>query len=655
MSAAAPLVEELLADLIGLLNHGAPAEEFSRRLARAEALPDAARRSSAVEWVRMAMAVRNRLEMQQQRERGMLAVSESAQDLSSRLDLNGLLHAIVVRARNLLGAHLAWLSIYDTDTAEFRAVATDGAIARGTPRMTAPRDLGVAGVVMSNRMPFTTPNYLNDTRFTHDPALDDTFRAEGINALVGVPLMWDGEVIGLLFVADRYHRTHDALSVSILQTLATHGAVAIRNARAFADATAALRHAESARAELERHTRSIQMAAEAHEQLTTLLARGAPLASLCDSVAGLLNGSVLVLDEASQVIGRGTAAGYAGSASAGYEPHGAHNEAIRQALHASRISGRSVEAYRVGEEVCRVVAVIGGDDVLGAILLFRWQAVDELSARTLERSASVIGVVLLSQERMEATRTRDASALMRNLLSSRQDAPGVLRDRAAHFDLQIDQPISLVLVQWDAVQAGYVARRLRAEMPLAGALVDEVDGLVVVLCPTTRVADVARDLSALGLRAFGGRFRGIQSRPARAVGELPGIHAALRRAMEVLGRIGGQGRIVPQSEMALYSALFETQDRAGLDGFLDATIGPLIAVDRKKGSELVGTLLRYFEKGQNARETALALGIHVNTVRQRLASVEEVLGPLTNATRGLEVHMALRVWGLGRGINSQSE
>ena len=51
----------------------------------------------------MAMAVRNRLELLQQREQGMLAVIESAQDLSSRLNLTSLLRAIVSKARNLLG------------------------------------------------------------------------------------------------------------------------------------------------------------------------------------------------------------------------------------------------------------------------------------------------------------------------------------------------------------------------------------------------------------------------------------------------------------------------------------------------------------------------------------------------------------------------
>src|SRR6186713_3124887 len=233
----------------------------------------------------MAMAVRNRLEVQQQRERGMMAVIESAQDLSSRLDLTGLLSAIVSRARNLMGSHVAWLSTYDAERGEYQVLVADGALSQSTSNMVASRDRGVGSILMATRLPFTTPDYLHDKRFVHDPKLDDTFRAEGIAALVGVPLIWDGEVEGLLFVADRYHRMHTAQSISILSTLATHGAVALRNANNFKRANAALEKAEQARAALERHVRSVQAAAEAHEQMTGLLAKGASLATLCQAVA----------------------------------------------------------------------------------------------------------------------------------------------------------------------------------------------------------------------------------------------------------------------------------------------------------------------------------------------------------------------------------
>ncbi|WP_216080521.1 hypothetical protein, partial [Shigella flexneri] len=128
----------------------------------AEQLPDALPdKTGRVELVRMAMALRNRLELHEQRERGMLAVVESAQDLSSRLDLDSLLGAVGKRARQLMGAHLCWLTIYDQASGECQVITTDGALSQRTGRMTAGRDLGVAGVVMSTQLPFFTPDYLH--------------------------------------------------------------------------------------------------------------------------------------------------------------------------------------------------------------------------------------------------------------------------------------------------------------------------------------------------------------------------------------------------------------------------------------------------------------------------------------------------------------
>ncbi|MFS2053211.1 PucR family transcriptional regulator, partial [Variovorax sp. CT11-76] len=127
----------------------------------------------------------------------------------------------------------------------------------------------------------------------------------------------------------------------------------------------------------------------------------------------------------------------------------------------------------------------------------------------------------------------------------------------------------------------------------------------------------------------------------------PALYAALRRALPVLGRLGMRGAIVGQNEMALYSVLFETHDQGSLNTFLDATIGALTSHDRKRGAELTSTLLAYFDCNQNAKTTAARMGIHVNTVRQRLASVEELLGHWGSASRALEIHVALRLWSLG--------
>lgn len=639
--------EGIATELIGLLQRGAAAEEFVSCLVRAEALPnDDPRKSGIIELVRSAMAVQNRQELQQQSEQGMLAVVESAKDLSSRLELSGLLRAIVTRSRNLLGSHVTWLSVFYADCGEFRVLASDGAISESTTKMSAGRQLGVASVVMSTRLPFSTPDYLHDSRFPHDPDIDDTFRAEGIVALVGVPLLCDGNVLGLLFVADRYHRTHTALNVAILSTLATHAAVAINNAKAFEQANAALQKADLARAELERHARNVQSAAEAHEQLTSLLARGASLGTLCQAIAQLLEGDMLVINEASQVICRATAPGYIGTAADAYAPHSAHSAAITRALRESRLGGRSILAYEADGELCRVIAVIGGNDVLGAVLLFRRADLSDISIRTLERSSSIIGIVLLSQERIEASKSRDVSDLLRALIFTHQEDAASLSNRAERFGLDLSRPISLMMIEIGHPKPEFVARQLRTGMPFSKVVLDEVDGVLVIVCGATATQDILSEFTCTVKREFGHDYRGVLSRPIHASTEIPALYAVLKRALCVLGRIGIHGQVISQNEMALYSVLFENHDQKSLKVFLDTSIGPLIAYDQKRSSELTYTLLSYFDRNQNAKSTATQLGIHVNTLRQRLANIEELLGYWGNPTRALEIHVALRLWNL---------
>jgi len=638
--------EQTVRDLVAMLHQGASADEFARRLADIDALPASyPGKSALVETVRMAMAVRNRLELQEQRERGLLAVIASAQDLSSRLDLQELLRTIVSRARNLVGSDIAWLSTYDADLGEFHVLVVDGALSQRPAGMVARRDRGVAGLVMTTRLPFTTPDYLHDNRFAHDAELDDTFRQEGIAALIGVPLIWDGEVIGLLFVADRYPRTHTAQSTSFLCTLATHAAVALRNARDFERANTARAKADQARAELEKHVQSIQAATDAHEKVTSLLARGASLATLCEEVAQLLGGSVLVLDETNVIVSRGVATGYDGTAALACVPSGEHASALARAARASRATGRSVVAYEADDETCRALSITGGDDTLGTALLFHRGTLEEVAVRTFERSCSVIAVVLLSQHRAEATRNRGASVLLRSLVSPRQDDPAVLADRAGQHGLDLTKPLSLVVVEMDSPRADYAARRFGQALP-CHALADDIDGALVILCGASGAYEVRQAVSSWLGEELKGVHRGVLSRPVARPAEIPALYATLRRSLVVLGRLGMQGRVVGQDELAIYSTLFETHDQASLHNFLEATIGPLLAHDQKRGSALAATLLAYFDCNQNARTTAQRMGIHVNTVRQRLATVEDLLGHWGQASRALEIHIALRLWSL---------
>jgi len=73
--------DRIAGDLIELLHRGAPAEDFARRLEKAEALPEEyPGKSMLLERARMAAAVRDRLELQQQREQGVGPLERAGED-----------------------------------------------------------------------------------------------------------------------------------------------------------------------------------------------------------------------------------------------------------------------------------------------------------------------------------------------------------------------------------------------------------------------------------------------------------------------------------------------------------------------------------------------------------------------------------------------
>jgi sugar diacid utilization regulator len=232
-------------------------------------------------------------------------------------------------------------------------------------------------------------------------------------------------------------------------------------------------------------------------------------------------------------------------------------------------------------------------------------------------------------------------------VSPRQDDPAVLADRAAQHGLDLTRPLSLLLVQVESPSADYAARHVANLQPLKQALVDDIDGVLVVLCNATAAAGARETLAIWMRRDVHAVYRGALSRPVARAADLPALYATLRRALAVLGRIGVQGQIVGQDELAIYATLFETHDASSLAAFLEATIGPVIHHDRERGSELAATLLAYFDNNQNAKATAQRLHIHVNTVRQRMATIEDLIGHWGQASRALEIHIAVRLWSLG--------
>jgi len=120
---------------------------------------------------------------------------------------------------------------------------------------------------------------------TRTPQIVD---AEGLVAVLGVPLLLREKVIGVLFAANRRERPFADTEVALLISLATHAAIAIETASLFGEVRA--------------QSDLMEKAAAVHERLTAVAAQGGRLPEVAAVVAEVLDTGVVVADPALQML-----------------------------------------------------------------------------------------------------------------------------------------------------------------------------------------------------------------------------------------------------------------------------------------------------------------------------------------------------------------
>ncbi|MFI9170053.1 helix-turn-helix domain-containing protein [Streptomyces lincolnensis] len=622
------------APYLELLARGASADAYEQPvlLARAEGRP--AERIAALEAAKLlALRVRSDMEGRRRREAELSALFETAHDLAGLRDLDAVLRAIVQRARSLLGTDVAYLSLNDPVRGDTYMRVTEGSVAARFQQLRLGMGEGLGGLVAQTARPYVTDDYFADDRFQHTHTIDAGVRDEGLVAILGVPLTLGHHVIGVLFAADRRARVFEREQIALLGSFAALAAAAIDTANLLTETRAALTELERANEIIQDRSGVIERASDVHDRLAELVLRGGGVHDVAAAVAEVLDGAVEFTDAAATPA---------------------------EALETSRTEGHAV---RHADDW--IAAVAAGGELLGALVLHGHPGLDPVDQRTLERAAMVTSLLLLARRSAAEAEQRVRGELLDDLLDARDRDPRLLRERATRLHADLDATHAVLAARLDSTaadadQEAAARRRLwSAASHLAATrhgLAAARDGGTVLLLPL-EAGDSATDLARRTARQLGSAVHEPvtvgASAPVRDLAAHPDTVAAAyeegRRCLDALRLLGRAGDGAAVEDFGFLGLLL-AGDR-DIAGFVDRTIGQVVAYDERRGTDLVRTLDAYFACGMSPARTKDDLHVHVNTVAQRLERVGRLLGDdWQSPGRTLEIQLALRLHRLSASV-----
>jgi len=177
------------------------------------------------------------------------ALFETSRHVSSSLRLSDVLQAIVRHAQALVGSDTAVIAPYDPETKVATIMASAGSPTPAFMDLEIVPGQGLGGKALETGEAFVTADYLADPRITHP--FDDRVRREGVTAAAALPLLHQGKILGILWVANRRPVPFTEEQVETLSTLASQAAVAVQNARLYERLHTSLRQLEAVNRQLQ--------------------------------------------------------------------------------------------------------------------------------------------------------------------------------------------------------------------------------------------------------------------------------------------------------------------------------------------------------------------------------------------------------------------
>ncbi|WP_257231834.1 helix-turn-helix domain-containing protein [Streptomyces sp. Rer75] len=574
--------------------------------------------------VRLARGVNASAEQRRRREAGLAALIDATRDMALRDGLDELLDTITCHARRLLNFDMAYVSLRLPDRGSY-VRNSDGETTANSVGLEIDSGFGLGEWAQTKQAPFWTSDYLADDRFPHSRKIDEVVSAEGLHAVLAVPMSQGSTVLGALYGAHREVRHFTPDDVSLLRSLAVLSAFAIEEIRRMGRIQARAADAEAAGARLAERLGRMERLAELQARLTGLVLGGGALRDVVELAGAELDG-VLVLRSAD---GRTLAA-------TGDLPVLDPDRTVK-AIADSHATGAPVAVT----DTVWATHVTTGVAAPGVLLLQRESPLTSEDGRLLYAAGQTAALVQLFGHSAGAAAGPARDECLDALLTTSHPPRG-MTERVRRLGLDPDGRHVVLAVRPEGAKQGEAAVWASSYSYRHYGLKTVRGDCLVLLLPGNDASSAARTVGDELSRFLGHPVTVGAAGPAAGLAPVAEVYQEARRCLDALVSLGGTGGTAAARDLGFLGLLLS--DDHDVEAFIASTVGAVVDYDRKRSTHLVATLEAYFTSGSSPMRAAGHLHVHPNTVSRRLERITELLGPdWQKPANALELQLALRL------------
>ena len=309
----------------------------------------------------------------------------------------------------------------------------------------------------------------------------------------------------------------------------------------------------------------------------------------------------------------------------------------------------------------RVEALMVDRQLVGALVIFPApSASGELDQLMLDSAKFALSVQMMRSFLRFRFETRTQSELFFEVVERRWRDAGDVTQRAARLGLDFGVPQQMIVVDFPekakafgggSVDVEHTLSRIMQQASVQAGLV-AIEGGVVCLVPHEAGSRQERRMKLMR-RIADELARYFDEAPIVVAGSLcaalEDYPAAWERCSRMIriGRSFGLTGALSTQDFGPLPMLVSAADVGDVRSFVSESIGAIAEHDRENGTPYLETLSAFLEEGCRGQACADRLGLHVTTLRYRLARMQELFGiDVETPERRFSVELAIRLHGV---------